>query len=135
MSGRLIPTLALLLALVCCAWFALAAVQSHDLDAASAIINRSGPLTPALASRASSLISSAGTLNPDREVDLLRGQLAEARGDLPAAQRIFLGVAGAEPQNLQAWIALARASKGAPALFTLSIARIGRLLPPIRSRT
>lgn len=121
------------LALVTCAWFALSVHQAHALGAATSIISQSTPLTQAQARRAASLLDSAGTLNPDRQVEVLRGQLALARGDAPAAQRILVGVVRAEPQNLNAWIVLVRASKGSPALFKLALARIDQLLPPVRS--
>lgn len=121
------------LALVSCAWFVLSARQAHALTAATAIVSQSTPLSTAQARHAASLLDSAGTLNPDRQVDVLRGQLALARGEVPAAQRILLGVVRAEPENLNAWIALLRASKNSPALFQRALTRIDQLLPPVRS--
>jgi predicted Zn-dependent protease len=47
-------------------------------------------------------------LNPDRSVDLLRGQLAFEQGHPLAAVRIMKDVTAAEPNNLEAWVALAR---------------------------
>ncbi len=63
------------LALVCCAWFALGVRQSHDLAAANAIVSAQGKPTPAQARRVNSLLDSASTLNPDQQVNILRAGL------------------------------------------------------------
>lgn len=119
-----------LLALVVCAWFGLGVVQSRDVDRAAAIVGGSGRLTPAEAQQARSLLSRAGTLNPDRQVDLLRAQLEVREGDPAAARAILFRVLADEPLNINAWVALARASQGDPQSFRLALTR-GRALAPI----
>jgi predicted Zn-dependent protease len=96
------------LALVVSAWFGLGALQAIDTSRATQVLISSGPLTAAQARRAHSLLSSAAVLNPDRSVDLLRGQLAFEQGHPLAAVRIMQDVTAAEPNNLEAWVALAR---------------------------
>ncbi len=128
-----VRVIAALLALAVCAWFALGAVQARDVDRASAIVSAPGALGGAAAAQAASLLDHAGTLNPDRQVDLLRAELAARRGDLPGARAILVGVVHDEPQNIDAWAALARASAGDPAAFRLAVARVRALAPPVGS--
>jgi hypothetical protein len=123
----------LAIALVACAWFALGAHQVHELDAAANIVSRTH-VSSSVARVATARLSSAATLNPDLEVDVLRGRLAMARGELPDARRIFDSVVEREPKDLEAWIWLARASAGSPATFRLAVTRIDRLLPPVPHR-
>jgi predicted Zn-dependent protease len=96
-------------ALAAVAWFGLGIHQSADLSAATSIASRPHP-SAAQARHANALLDSAGTLNPDRTVDITRAQLALARGDDAQARSILERVVRAEPQNLTAWIGLERAS-------------------------
>ena len=121
----------LVLAVAACAWFVLGARQAHGIATATGIVSQPHPPTAAQARTATSSLNSAGTLNPDLEVDVLRGRLALARGELPGARRILEGVVRREPQNLEAWIWLARASVGAPATFRQAVAAFRRLLPNV----
>ena len=121
----------LVVATVACAWFVLGIRQAHEIARATSIVSQQGPPAPAQARTAASLLHSAGTLNPDLEVDVLRGRLALARDDLPAARRILESVVHREPQNLEAWIWLARASSGSPSAFRLAVSRIKTLLPNV----
>jgi predicted Zn-dependent protease len=82
------------------------------------------------AARAASLLQGAELLNPDREVDVLRAQLADERGDRPEAQRILRGVVAAEPMNAVAWVALARSATNAMTLRQ-AFARLNVLVPPV----
>jgi predicted Zn-dependent protease len=126
---------ALALALVACAWFALTLRQADEVAAASQILAGPQPLTAARADRAAALLRAAATLNPDRGVAILEGELALEAGHPAQAQRILARVVTAEPQNLQAWIWLARSSYGAPATFRRAVQAVGRLLrnvPPAR---
>jgi predicted Zn-dependent protease len=95
--------------LVVVAWFALGIHQNADLSAATAIAARPHP-TAAANRHADALLDSAAVLNPDRTVDITRAQLALARGDSARARTILLALTRAEPQNLDAWIGLVRAS-------------------------
>jgi predicted Zn-dependent protease len=94
-------------ALVACAWFALGIRQAHDVNAAGAILD-SPRLTGAQARHA----AHAAFLNPDRQVDVLRAQLRRDQGDLRGARAILRPVISSEPDNLQAWLELARSSAG-----------------------
>jgi hypothetical protein len=118
-------------ALVVAAWFALGARESHELNTVSSIVS-AGHLTAQQAKHADDLLQSAGTLNPDHQVQLLRGQVALATGDLAAAQRIILHVAGEEPDNIDAWAELARAAGSNHRLILLSFNNVARLSPRLR---
>jgi predicted Zn-dependent protease len=116
------------LSVIACAWFVLGVRQAHEIGAATAIVSQQGPLRPAQVSQARSRLNAAGTLNPDLEVDVLRARLVLDLGDPPGARAILDSVVRREPQNLEAWIWLARAARGDPATFKLAIARIDELI-------
>jgi predicted Zn-dependent protease len=118
------------LALVVCAWFGLGALQQIDTSRATQVLTSAGPLTAAQAHRAHSMLTTAAVLNPDRTVDLLRGELAFEQGHPLAAVRIIEGVTAAEPDNIEAWLALARvALHHDNATIERAVANIGRLDP------
>lgn len=120
----------IVLALVASAWFGLGALQAIDANRATQVLTSSGPLTAAQAQRAHSLLTSAAVLNPDRTVDLLRGELALEQGHPLAAVRIIEGVTAAEPDNIEAWVALARVAQHHDnAAIERAVANIGRLDP------
>lgn len=120
-------------ALVCCGGFALGIRQAHDTAKAGGIIEQSGSLTPAQSARARSLLPSASTLNPDREVDILRGELAVREGDAAGARRIFESVVSGEPMNLAGWVQLAHLVDGDLTLFRRVALHLHELFPPIPS--
>ncbi len=126
--------LAAIAAVAVCAWFVIGIRQAHDTDAATAIISSASALTPAAAAHATALLNAAGELNPDREVDLLRSQLALRQGDLALARRLALSVARREPLNAEAWLALGQAAGGNRATQLLAFAHVYQLAPPIKSR-
>lgn len=95
-----------MLALVACAWYVVSIRQAQDTNRAQAIILSAPQLTIAQANRADSLLHSAAFLNPDRQVDVLRAEVAVARGNLAKSDRILFGVVRAEPMNLNAWFQL-----------------------------
>src|SRR5881227_2797378 len=66
----------LVLALSVSAWFGLGWYQASKTGQATALVSGRARLTTHQAQRAQSLLSSAGTLNPDRTVRILRGELA-----------------------------------------------------------
>jgi predicted Zn-dependent protease len=98
------------LALVVCAWFALGAYQAGNTHDANALITGSGSLSAAQARHAQSLLHSAGKLNPDLNVDILRGELALDQHRDATAVGILESVTRREPQNLNAWVQLVFAS-------------------------
>jgi len=119
------------LALAAAAWFAIGVRQAEGTTQAAAIISSAARLSPAQASQAAGLLSSAAFLNPDRQVDVLRGQLDAARGDMPGARRILTQVVNAEPKNLGAWIALWKASAPRSREFYAAAYAILHLAPPV----
>ena len=120
-----------LLAVAACAWFVVGIRQAQEIQRASAILSRASTVTPAEARTVSSLLSSAAFLDPDREVNLLRGQLALERGRPSRAQQIIEHVTRAEPQNLAAWLALAQAATNDVGLFDYALRRIRALEPVV----
>jgi hypothetical protein len=122
------------LAVVVCAWFALGIRQARDIDQATAIVSGltgQSKLTPEQARRASSLLSSAGVLNPDSQVDVLRARVDLLRNDRSSAKRILLGVVAREPMNLDAWYGLATSAKDGVTV-TLALGHIAQLQPKVR---
>jgi predicted Zn-dependent protease len=123
----------LVLALAACAWFALGVVQARDTDQATAILSSQTQLSSARATHVRSLLASAGTLNPDLTVDELRGQLAALQHQPARAVAILVSVTRREPDNLDAWVALAQATLHGTnaAVVERSAANIARLDPRI----
>jgi len=118
--------------LVACAWFALGAVQVHDQNRAAALIPDQNSLTAAQAHTILRLLDRAGTLNPDRNIDILRAETYLHTGEPRAAEREMLRVVRAEPMNIEAWFLLEIAS--APqdrATERLAIAEQQQLAPPV----
>jgi hypothetical protein len=119
-----------LLAVIVCAWFAIGVRQARDLDHATALLAAGPRISHRHAEQVASLLASARLLNPDRQVDVLRGQLADERGDRLAAERILRRVVAAEPMNAVAWVQLARSATNA-ATLRLAFARLSVLVPPV----
>ncbi len=101
------------LALLACAWFALGIHQTDDLAAADHIAAAPHP-SPARIRHAEALLSSARVLNPDQTVAVTRAQLALDAGADARARAILGSVVRSEPDNLDAWIELVRASTHDP---------------------
>jgi HAMP domain-containing protein len=118
-------------ALVVCAWFALGIRQSTSLDRAQALIAGQFFASPARATEVEHLLDNAGFLNPDRQVDLDRVQILLERGHAAAARQVARGVVAAEPQNIQAWLALAHAAGPDRAVLDEAIDHIKQLEPLI----
>jgi predicted Zn-dependent protease len=131
---RLARAALVVLALVLAAWFGLGAHQAIDTSRATSILSAGGSVTRGEAVRVSSLLDGAGALNPDRQVDLLRGQLALEQGQPRRAQRLISRVTRAEPQNLEAWLSLAQAATNNPPLFDHALVRVRRLEPLLPTR-
>lgn len=121
----------MLLALAAAGWYVVGIRQAHDVNRASAIVSGTGRLSAPQARRAAALLHSAEFINPDRQVDLLRAQLDRDQGDLRGARTILKRVVAAEPDNLQAWLLLARSSVGDRKDFTAAAHRIQLLFPPV----
>jgi predicted Zn-dependent protease len=121
----------LALALMMAAWFALGIRQAQDTNRASALVSPGARLTASQARKASDLLDAAGFLNPDRQVEVLRAELRADQGDLSGARSILKGVVRTEPQNLAAWLALARSSAGDVTDFYAAAYAIHHLVPPV----
>jgi predicted Zn-dependent protease len=115
---------------VICAWFAFGVRQAIDTDKATTILSASTHVNGHQAARAKSLLHGAGLLNPDRQVDILRAQLALERGDRRQALLILRPVVTAEPMNVAAW-QLVAASATNSAILTDAYVELGRLAPPV----
>lgn len=120
-------------ALVVAAWFALGVRETHELNTVTSLLAGQPRLTAAQAKRADDLLQSAGTLNPDRQEELLRGEVALAAGNVAAAQRIVLNVAHEEPDNIAVWDELARAAGSNHRLILLAFDNFLRLSPRLRT--
>ncbi|MEA2168269.1 MAG: hypothetical protein QOF76_1569 [Solirubrobacteraceae bacterium] len=107
-------------ALVVTAFFGLAVRQATSANAARERLVGLAPRSPAAAARTRTLIDHAGTLNPDRGIDVLRARLDFLQGQIAAGRRILLDVVADEPHNVEAWTALALA--------------FGTLDPPLAAR-
>jgi predicted Zn-dependent protease len=121
-----------LLGLLAAAWFALGIYQSHAVSRATSIVAGRRVLTAAQGRRADDLLHDAATLNPDRAVDVLRAQVALARGDAVGSRQILSRVVTREPQDLDAWTLLARASTDASHERQIALVHILRLAPPAK---
>lgn len=123
------------LALVVGAWFALGWVQARDAGRADALLSATSSPSAGRAAEIRSLLSSAGTLNPDRTVDLSRARLALDHHDYATAIRILEGVTRAEPQNALAWVQLGFTAGAAGQISRAQHAarQVGRLVPPVPS--
>jgi predicted Zn-dependent protease len=117
------------LALVVCAWFALGAHQAINTSRATSTIAGASKLSSTKARRTLDQLDNAGTLNPDRNVDILRAQTLLASGNAQAARRVLIAVTRDEPQNVDAWLALSRASGSNPPLLAKSLEQVRRLEP------
>lgn len=115
------------------AWFILGARQAQDISFATNTLTQSGPVTASEAAKASSLLSSARALNPDKEVEVLQAALAAARNDLPRARQILETVGREEPSNLAAWYLLAQVAGGDKQVEALALKHVAELHPNVRS--
>lgn len=127
----LIRVLLLGLAVAGCAWYVIGIRQAQAVDQATRIVAGGSALTVADAHHASNLLASAKFLNPDRQVDVLRAEVLLVRGHLPAARRILLQVVEAEPDNVSAWLTLAKASVNDTRDFYAAAYAIHHLIPPV----
>jgi Flp pilus assembly protein TadD len=118
-----------LLALAICAWFALGVRQARSLGRAEAIITTGNHLTAAQFRSATALLNEADALNPDRTVELDRIHLLLGRGRDAEANRLARQAVSAEPQNIEAWIALAESSSTNLSLYRYAVHRVNGLEP------
>ena len=101
------------------AWFVLGVRQAHGVDHATAILENATKLSTRQAADARSALDEAATLNPDLEVAILRARLALETGHRLEAVRILRNVVHREPQNVAAWLSLARVVLTVPELTSV----------------
>ncbi|HET9101950.1 MAG TPA: tetratricopeptide repeat protein [Solirubrobacteraceae bacterium] len=122
----------LLAAVIACAWFALGAVQTSDQNRATDLIDSLHAPSRAQTTEILGLLDTAGTLNPDRNIDLLRAQALIRSGHADAGLAVARRVVAAEPDNIDAWTVLGFAARPAhPAQFRHAEAELRRLAPPV----
>ena len=126
---RVARIVACLVAIAACAWFVVGIRQAHDVSRATSLISSGRLRSDVQYERALALLRGARALNPDQEVNILRGQATLEHGDPRAAQRILRTVTRSEPRNLEAWLWLAKASNGSSALFFGALTRVRELEP------
>ena len=112
------------------AWFGVGARQARDTARATSIIAGSSSLSRTEAQRALSLLSAAGELNPDSEVDLLRAQVEAERGDRKAAVGILVRLTRTEPDNAAIWDQLAHTTTNFR-VFTNALRQLAALTSPV----
>lgn len=123
-------------ALAVSAWFGLGWVQARDTGRASALVAPGNHLSPSRAAQVRAWLHSAGTLNPDHQVDLLRARLDFDQGEFPAAVRILESVTRSEPLNVFAWVQLGFTAGAAhrPAEAQLAVGRAAQLVAKLNKR-
>jgi cytochrome c-type biogenesis protein CcmH/NrfG len=118
-------------ALVACAWFAIGIRQAVDTSRATAIANQGTHATAAQVREVSSLRRGARLFNPDKQPDVLLGQIEVEHGDFASARRVLTAVTRSEPQNIAPWLWLARASASDPTLFYVAAFHVHALEPHV----
>jgi hypothetical protein len=117
-------------AVLACAWFAVGIRQARNTDRATAALTSLPTVSAAKATQITSWLNAAAWLNPDRQVDVLRGKLALREHEARRAERVLLGVTSSEPMNLQAWLILSQAGFDADhAMFSQAVRELARLDP------
>jgi predicted Zn-dependent protease len=128
---QLVRIAGLVVALAACAWYALGIRQTHETNRATAIVSASTPLSAEQVREASSLLGSANVLNPDSTPDVLRAQLERDQGQLSQARATLERVLAREPENIVAWLWLAKSSTGNPKAGIGALLQIRRLMPAV----
>lgn len=120
------------LAVAACAWFVIGVVQSNNESRATTLINGGGTPTPAQTSQIEHWLDTAATLNPDRNIDLLRAQAEVRAGQSAKALVLMKRVVADEPRNADAWIVFGFAAQPqSPALARMAHAEVLKLAPPV----
>lgn len=120
------------LAVAACAWFVIGVIQADNQSRATALIQGGGTPTPAQTSQIQHWLDTAGTLNPDRNIDLLRAQAEVRAGQSVKALAVMKRVVREEPRNADAWIVLGFAAQEPdPALARFAHAKVLELAPRV----
>jgi predicted Zn-dependent protease len=120
------------LAVAACAWFVIGVIQSDNESRANAAINGGGTPTLAQTAQIEHWLDSARTLNPDRNIDLLRAQAEVRAGQSAKALALMKRVVRDEPRSADAWIVFGFAAQSqSPALARHAHAEVLKLAPPV----
>jgi len=118
-------------ALAMCAWFALGIHQAQDIARATAIVSK-GSANPAQEREVRSLLRDARTLNPDRQVDVLLGEVEVEHRDYAQAREVLEALTRSEPENLLGWLWLARSAVNDRRLLYTSLLHVIELDPEVQ---
>ena len=122
-----------MLAVLAAAWFAVSVRQAHDTARAQTAVSAAKSIGSQDAARVTAWLNAAAWLNPDREVDILRGRLALLQHEPARSEHILLGVTRSEPMNLEAWVYLAQAAfPRDPKVLQKAVIALARLHPKPR---
>ena len=120
----------LAVAVLACAWFVVGIRQAANTTRATTAISSGTDLSAARAARIASWLNAAGWLNPDQQVNVLRGQLALDQNQRAHAELIVERVTRKEPDNLQAWLVLLQATLDRDRrVFDIAVKALYRLDP------
>ena len=121
-----------LAALVVAACFAVALSAARAEDRLADLQFRPPQLGPADLRRADGLERDAGRLTPGERRVLVLSTVRLRGGDAKGALALARGAVRREPENAEAWLALARAARDTdPALARIALQRLRELVPPV----
>jgi predicted Zn-dependent protease len=126
---RVLRPVGVVVALMLCAWFVIGIRQANGVSTATDVVAAGRGAPAHQVASAAAALRSAEFLNPDQNVNILRGRLAIARGQLRQAQQILAQVTRREPLNLEAWIWFTGANLGNKSEARIGSARIAELDP------
>jgi predicted Zn-dependent protease len=122
----------LALAVLAVAWYIVGEVQLHAQTQAATLIPDRTKMPPSQLTRVLHLLDRAATLNPDRAIDVLRGEAYVHSDQSHAAEGLMKRVVREEPLNINAWILLwIAASPTDPATAHSALAKQHELAPPV----
>jgi predicted Zn-dependent protease len=118
------------LSILAVAWFVLGARQAREISRATTIVGDPA-VSAGQARQVDQMLDSAATLNPDRQVMLLRAALSIDRNHTARARRILEQVTRLEPDNLTAWDLLVQMGGNDIQLRVKAFKRLAQLEPPV----
>ena len=119
-------------ALVAAACFAVALSAARAEDRLADLQFRPPKLAPADLRRADGLERDAGRLTPGERRVLVLSNVRLRGGDAKGALALARGAVRREPENAEAWLAVARAARDTdPALAKAALQRLRELVPPV----
>ena len=120
------------IALAAAAGFAVALSAARAEDRLADLQFRPPELAAADLRRADGLERDAGRLTPGERRVLVLSNVRLRGGDAKRALALARGAARREPENAEAWLAVARAAREAdPALAKTALQRLRELVPPV----